>query len=61
MIPTHVKWDSNALPPQFTDNEDYRIVNGMHIRIKIIGTRNEVDEMWAIGTINQDYLGPLEF
>jgi DNA-directed RNA polymerase II subunit RPB7 len=30
---------------------------GTHVRIKIIGTRTEVGEMWAIGSIKEDYLG----
>ena len=57
MIPSQIKYDANATPPQFTDNEDYRIEPGTHIRVKIMGTRSEVGEMWAIGTINEDYLG----
>lgn len=57
MIPSQIKYDPNATPPQFTDNEDYRIEPGTHIRVKIMGTRSEVGEMWAIGTINEDYLG----
>ena len=57
MIPSQVRYDPNATPPQFTDNEDYRVEPGTHIRVKIMGTRSEVGEMWAIGTINEDYLG----
>src|SRR4051794_17445934 len=57
MIPSQTRYDPNATPPQFTDNEDYRIEPGTHIRVKIMGTRTEVGEMWAIGTVNEDYLG----
>ena len=57
MIPAQVKYDPNATPPQFTDNEDYRVEPGTHIRVKIMGTRSEVGEMWAIGTVKEDYLG----
>lgn len=60
MIPAQVRYDPNATPPQFTDNEDYRVEPGTHIRVKIMGTRSEVGEMWAIGTINEDYLGYFE-
>ncbi|KAL1896588.1 DNA-directed RNA polymerase II subunit [Sporothrix stenoceras] len=59
MIPSQVKYDPNATPPQFADNEDYKVEAGTHIRVKIMGTRSEVGEMWAIGTVNEDYLGPL--
>ena len=57
MIPSDIKWDPNATPPQFTNNEDAVIEPGTHVRVKIIGTRTEVGEMWAIGSINGDFLG----
>jgi hypothetical protein len=52
-----VKYDPNATPPQFTNNEDTSIEPQTHVRVKIIGTRTEVGEMWAIGSIKEDYLG----
>ncbi|CAF3593561.1 unnamed protein product [Fusarium graminearum] len=57
LIPNDVKWDPNATPPQFTNNEDTVIEPQTHVRVKIIGTRTEVGEMWAIGSIKEDYLG----
>lgn len=33
------------------------IEKGTHVRVKILGTRSEVGEMWAIGSIKEDYLG----
>lgn len=57
LIPALVKYDPNATPPQFTDHEGFTIEPGTHVRIKIVGTRTEVGEMWAIGSINEDYLG----
>ena len=57
MIPSDIKWDPNATPPQFTNNEDMVIEPQTHVRVKIIGTRTEVGEMWAIGSIKEDYLG----
>ncbi|KFG86872.1 putative DNA-directed RNA polymerase II chain Rpb7 [Metarhizium anisopliae] len=44
----------------FTNNEDTVIEPGTHVRVKIIGTRTEVGEMWAIGSIKEDYLGCLQ-
>lgn len=41
----------------FTDHEGTIIETGSHVRAKIVGTRTEVGEMWAIGSINEDYLG----
>lgn len=57
MIPSDIKWDPNATPPQYTNNEDTVIEPGTHVRCKIIGTRSEVGGMWAIGSIKEDYLG----
>jgi DNA-directed RNA polymerase II subunit RPB7 len=61
LIPNDVKWDPNATPPQFTNNEDTVIEPQTHVRVKIIGTRTEVGEMWAIGSIKEDYLGYVFF
>lgn len=61
MIAGEIKWDPNATPPQFTDNEEIVIEPGTHIRIKIIGLRTEVGEMWAIGSIKEDFLGYATF
>lgn len=56
-IPKTCKYDANATPPQYTDHEGMTVENGTHVRVKIVGLRAEVGEMWAIGTINEDYLG----
>jgi DNA-directed RNA polymerase II subunit RPB7 len=52
-----MKYDPNATPPQFNDSEGVVIEPGTHVRCKIIGLRTEVGEMWAIGSINEDFLG----
>jgi hypothetical protein len=57
LIPDDIKWEPNATPPQFTNNDDTTIEVGTHVRIKILGTRAEVGELWAIGSIKEDYLG----
>ena len=57
MIPSDIKFDGNATPPQFTDNQDQVIERGTHIRVKIKGIRGEVGQMYAIATIKEDYLG----
>jgi len=53
MIPTDIKFDANATPPQWTDNGDQIIEKGTNIRIKIKGLRSEVDKMFAIGTMKE--------
>lgn len=57
MMPDEVHYDANASPPQFTNNADMVIEPNTHIRVKLINMRTEVGEMWAIGTINGDFLG----
>ncbi|KZF23765.1 RNA polymerase II subunit 7 [Xylona heveae TC161] len=59
LIPSEIKYDANATPPQFTDNGDQVIEKGTHIRIKLIGTRSDVGSMYAIGSIKEDFLGTL--
>jgi DNA-directed RNA polymerase II subunit RPB7 len=53
MIPSDIKFDANATPPQWTDNGDQIIEKGTNIRIKIKGLRSEVDKMYAIGTMKE--------
>lgn len=57
LIPREIKFDPNATPPQFTNNEDSVIEPGTHVRVKLIGTRAEVGAMFAIASIKEDYLG----
>jgi hypothetical protein len=61
MIPSDIKFDGNATPPQFTDNADQVIERGTHIRVKIKGIRGEVGQMYAIATIKEDFLGYVHF
>lgn len=57
MISSSIKYDGNATPPQFTNNDDQVIEKGTHIRVKLKGVRSEVGQMYAIATIKEDYLG----
>ena len=57
LIPPEIKWDPDATPPQYTDNGDQVIEKGTNLRIKLIGLRNDVRNMFAIGSIKEDYLG----
>jgi len=61
-IPSEYELDNSVAPPAFVSTEDpsARIAEGSEVRIKIVGMRVEVSEMNAIGTIAEDYLGPLQ-
>ncbi|KAK0122211.1 DNA-directed RNA polymerase II subunit, variant 2 [Cadophora gregata] len=60
LIPSDIKFDANATPPQYTNNEDSVIEIGTHVRVKIVGTRAEVGQMFAIASIKEDFLGCLQ-
>ncbi|KAH6630834.1 RNA polymerase Rpb7 [Chaetomium sp. MPI-SDFR-AT-0129] len=60
LMPDEIKYDASATPAQFTNNADMVIEQGTHVRIRIIGMRAEVGDMWAIGSINGDFLGCLQ-
>lgn len=53
MIPSEIKFDGNATPPQWTDNGDQIIEKDTKIRIKIKGLRVEMGTMYAIATIKE--------
>lgn len=53
MIPSDIKFEGNAAPPQWTDGADQVIEKGTNIRIKIKGIRSEVDKMYAVGTMKE--------
>lgn len=57
LIPPEIKWDPESNPPQYTDGADQIIEKGTNLRLKIIGLRNDVRNMFAIGSIKEDYLG----
>ncbi len=52
-IPSEIKFDANATPPQFTDNADQVIEKGTHVRVKLIGLRSDVSSVHAIGSIKE--------
>lgn len=57
LIPSEIRFDANATPAQYTDNGEQVIESGTHIRIKLLNTRSDVNAMFAIGSIKEDFLG----
>lgn len=57
LIPPDMKFDANSNPPSYA-SEDQLIEKGIKVRLKIVGTRIDATEIFAIGTIKEDYLGP---
>lgn len=58
MVPSDMQFNPSSNPPVY-ESEDQVIQKGSRIRLKLIGTRTDVNEIYAIGTIKEDYLGAL--
>ncbi|KAK0961538.1 DNA-directed RNA polymerase II subunit [Friedmanniomyces endolithicus] len=59
MIPAELKYTVEGSTPSFTDNDDQTIERGSQVRLRIKGIRGEMGQMYAIGSIREDYLGAL--
>ncbi|KAJ1985815.1 DNA-directed RNA polymerase II subunit, partial [Coemansia thaxteri] len=58
-IPTDMKFDPHSNPPSY-HSEDQKIEKGAMVRVKITGTRVDATEIFATGTIKEDYLSVIE-
>ena len=57
-IPADMTFDPNSNPPCYkTSEEDMVIQQDDEIRLKIVGTRVDASDIFAIGTLMDDYLG----
>ncbi|KAK3110681.1 DNA-directed RNA polymerase II subunit [Teratosphaeriaceae sp. CCFEE 6253] len=59
MIPVQMKYSLEGSTPAFTDNIDQTVEQGSQVRLRIKGIRAEMGQMFAIGSIREDFLGPL--
>jgi DNA-directed RNA polymerase II subunit RPB7 len=57
MIPSQLRYTVEGSTPSFTDNVDQTIERGSQVRVRIKGIRGEMGQMYAIGSIREDYLG----
>jgi hypothetical protein len=57
MIPSSMKFSMEGATPTFEDNDGQTITAGGHVRLRIKGIRSELNQMFAIGSIREDYLG----
>ncbi|CAG8567192.1 4784_t:CDS:2 [Ambispora leptoticha] len=58
LIPSDMKFNPYVNPPAFSD-ENNTIEKGSNCRIKIVGTRFDATDIFAIGTIKEDFCGIL--
>ena len=57
-IPADMTFDANSTPPCYkTQEEDVVIQQDDEIRLKIVGTRIDATDIFAIGTLMDDFLG----
>ena len=57
-IPSDMEFDHASCPPSYKNkDEDVVIQKGDFIRIKIMGTRVDANDIFAIGSLMDDYLG----
>uniref|UniRef100_A0A914W0J3 DNA-directed RNA polymerase II subunit RPB7 n=1 Tax=Plectus sambesii TaxID=2011161 RepID=A0A914W0J3_9BILA len=57
-IPPDMEFDPNSNPPCYkTQDESIVIKDDDEIRVKVIGTRVDASDIFAIGTLMDDYLG----
>ncbi|EYC03028.1 hypothetical protein Y032_0096g2907 [Ancylostoma ceylanicum] len=57
-IPPDMEFDPNSNPPCYkTEDETSIIKQDDEIRVKLIGTRVDANDIFAIGTLMDDYLG----
>lgn len=57
MIPPSFKYTVDGSTPSFADNEGQVVERGVQVRLRIKGIRGELGQMFAIGSIREDYLG----
>lgn len=57
MIPAQLKYTVDGSTPSFTDNAEQTVERNSQVRLRIKGIRGEMSEMFAIGSIREDYLG----
>ncbi|RMX40822.1 hypothetical protein pdam_00006499 [Pocillopora damicornis] len=57
-IPSDMDFDPNSNPPCYkTRDEDNVIQQDDEIRLRIVGTRVDANDIFAIGSLMDDYLG----
>eukprot|EP01052_Picozoa_sp_SAG31_P013344 SAG31_NODE_801_length_12013_cov_23.812070_5_plen_95_part_00 len=62
-MPQYMQYDEHGAAPQFAssdEGDDTHITNGTELRLKIVGVRLDDQNMFAVGTIKGDFLGPLD-
>jgi DNA-directed RNA polymerase II subunit RPB7 len=59
-IPPDMTFDQESTTPRFVGEEDLKIQKDSEVRLKILNYKREGNDLFAIGTIREDYLGPTQ-
>jgi len=58
LIPADMSFDAAANPPCFvSDDGSVKIEKDCEVRLKVVGTRVDANEIFSIGSIKEDFLG----
>jgi len=58
LIPDNLVYNPSNSPPAYMSNDEL-ITKGSKVRLKVVGTRTDVNEIYAIGSIKEDFLGAI--
>lgn len=57
MMPPGYKYSVEGSSPAYTEPEGHIIERDAEVRVRIKGLRGEIGNMFAIGSMREDYLG----
>lgn len=59
LIPEEFEFDTSSEPCYATGDGEQKITPGCEVRLRIVGTRVDANEIFAVATMKDDYLGVL--
>jgi len=64
LIPSDMKFDPQSVPAAYvsevSDEQPQRVTKDSEVRLRVVATRIDASEIFAIGTIKDEYLGLVE-
>jgi DNA-directed RNA polymerase II subunit RPB7 len=60
LIPEEFEFDTGGEPCYASAADGRRLAPGAEVRLRVVGTRVDAREIFAVGTVKDDYLGLLE-
>ena len=57
MIPPSMKYNAEGSTPSWSESDGMTIEKDSQVRLRLKGIRGELGQMYAIGSIREDYLG----